>query len=45
MHGVSVKRVTSLRTTKHTVLNGDWHDQIWCGLDSVLNAGFISKYF
>lgn len=40
----SVKRVTSLHTTKYTLLNGDWHDQIWCGLDSVSNAGFISKF-
>lgn len=40
----NVKRVTSLHTTKHTLLNGDWHDQIWCGLDSISNAGFISKF-
>lgn len=30
------------RTMKHTVLNGDWHDQIWCGLDSMHVASSIS---
>lgn len=42
----SVKRVTSLRTTKRTRfwMETGWHDQIWCGLDSVPDAGFVSKF-